>query len=259
MDTSVEKERFRIAEIGRISVDSEYSTKRILASGLEQLGIEPTASRCDSLLSFAQLVLDANKRTNLVGAKDLRSVVVAHILDSLAAFGQHTIRSPIVDVGSSAGFPAVPLAIVYPNADFILLEPRAKRAEFLQGAVADLKLPNVEVLKLAAETAGRGSRREAAKTALARALGPTAVAFELTLPLVRVGGSAVFYRGKQAEPTQAEVAVAARLGGTLEQARRVTVPYLDAQRHIWIFTKTAPTPRDLPRRSGLPKSQPLSS
>ena len=230
-----------------------------MSSGLKQLGIEPTASRCNRLLLLARLVLDANRRTNLVGAKDLQSIIVSHVLDSLAAFGGHKIQSPVVDVGSGAGFPGLPLAIVHPTNRFILLEPRAKRAEFLQNAIADLTLSNVEVLKLAAETAGRGSRRELAKTGLARALGPTTVAFELTLPLVRVGGSAVFYRGKQAEPSQAELAVAARLGGTLEQARQVDVPYLDAQRHIWVFTKAAPTPPDLPRRSGLPKSQPLAA
>jgi 16S rRNA (guanine527-N7)-methyltransferase len=208
-----------------------------LEAGLQQLGFERADALARRLLAFADLLLAANQRTNLVGAKSADELVATHFLDSLAPLAGLVLADPVVDVGSGAGLPGIPAAMAWPRRRFVLLEPRAKRAQFLGEAVDALGLDNVEIVQASAEAAGRGARRGRAGTALVRALAPPTRALELTLPLLRREGIAILYQGRASAPTATELAAIKAFGGRVLEARRVVVPYLDAQRHVWRIEK----------------------
>ena len=232
----------------------------VLTRGLVALSFSDTARIADRLMAYGALLLDANRLTNLIGAADIHKVVVHHFLDSLAPFSHHRFLPPIVDLGSGAGLPGIPVAIAFPRAPVALMEPRRLRADFLESAVRSLGLQNVEVVRSAAESAGRSkARRERAGTVLARAVGNPAFTLELGLPLLKRAGAIWLYRGRDARPNQHTLDVAALLGGTLIDAQRITVPDLDATRHLWVFRKVRPTPDGYPRRSGTAHRMPLET
>lgn len=208
-------------------------------------------------MRYGRLIFEGNLRTNLVGARSLDELVTAHFLDSLAPLQDVRLANPVIDLGSGAGLPGIVVAIARPRTRVICLEPRTKRAEFLRAAIPALGLRNVEVLQRTGQTAGRGKQREVAGSVLARAIAAPLLAVELAFPLVRLGGSVVLYAGRRAGPASPELGMAALLGGELQEAKRVFVPYLDAERHVWIFRKTKRTPSSFPRRRGLPRRQPL--
>ena len=227
------------------------SAESMLASGLSALALPEAQRIAETLIVFGRMLLDANRKTNLVGSVDMEKLVVHHFLDSLAPFAQHRFRPPITDLGSGAGLPGIPVAIAFSRAPVTLIEPRRLRAEFLRSAVAALGLDKVEVVQATAESAGRSeARRERAGTVLVRAIGKAAVALELGLPLLKRDGELWLYRGRDSTPAQETLDFAAQIGGALVTSRRVAVPFLDAERHIWIFRKVNATPQGYPRRKG---------
>jgi 16S rRNA (guanine527-N7)-methyltransferase len=208
-----------------------------LERGLEQLGFADPQRLAGRLTEFSELLLAANRETNLVGAKSFDDLVGPHLLDSLAPLAGQPLEGPIFDVGSGAGLPGIPAALAWPGRRFILLEPRAKRAKFLAGAVVALRLENVEVRQLSAASAAGAGLATQAGTLLVRALAKPDVALAASLPLLAAKGHLFLYTGRQARPTDREMRVIRDGGGWLVEARQVEVPYLDAQRHIWIVTR----------------------
>lgn len=229
-----------------------------LIDGLETLGFENSSSLADRLLRFAEIVLEENQRTNLIGAKSLDQMVRLHLLDSLAATRGVGLHSPVIDLGSGAGFPGVPHAMAYPKSGVVLLEPRKKRVDFLSRAVTTCGLTNVRVEQVTAETAGRSGWRGRAGSVLVRAVAKPLVALELSIPLLKRGGKLVLFMGKEARPSALDIRVARELGAEPAEVRQVQVPFLDADRHVWIFRKIGATPPQYPRRSGLPAKEPLT-
>ena len=227
-----------------------------LYDGLGKLGFSDKATG-DRLLEFARLVLEANAKTNLVGAESLDQLIGAHLLDSLAPFSDRRLRGRVVDVGSGAGFPGIPIAIAFPSTVVNMLEPRAKRLEFLQGAIERLGLKNCDARKSMAETAGRSDLREAADLVTVRAVAAPTTALELAIPLLGRHGQALLYLGRRAAPTDHDLEVANLLGARLLEAKVVVVPYLQGVRHAWWFEKKKPTPPEYPRRAKMPSTQPL--
>ena len=228
-----------------------------LRAGLKTLGIADSERLTDRLVEFATILLAANEHTNLVGAHDLDELIAAHFLDSLAPLAGKPIAWPLIDVGSGAGLPAIPVAMVHPAAEILMLEPRAKRIGFLGMATERLGLQRVKAEKMTAETAGRRQHRGSAATVTIRAVAPAPTSLELGLPLLKVGGKLLLYAGRQAYPSEHELEVADVLGGALLEAYEVAVPYLTAVRHAWWFEKKKETPEAYPRRAKLPSKHPL--
>jgi 16S rRNA (guanine527-N7)-methyltransferase len=207
------------------------------------LGI-PEAERVSrDLLAYAGLLLDANRQTNLVGAKTLEGLVAPHLLDSLAPLVDLRLEDPVIDLGSGAGLPGIPAAIAWPKVHFMLFEPRAKRAAFLRDAVRALELKNAEILQTSAHGANLREGGAAAGTVLARALAKPEKAIGLGLPLLRTGGRLVIYTGKAVSPGKAELTAIAANGGRLAEARPTIVPYLEGERHVWLIERTGRRPR----------------
>ncbi|HET9341708.1 MAG TPA: 16S rRNA (guanine(527)-N(7))-methyltransferase RsmG [Candidatus Eremiobacteraceae bacterium] len=209
------------------------------------------------LLDFAGLVLGANAETNLVGASSIVDLIATHLLDSLAPLAGRSMSGQLIDIGSGAGFPAVPIAMAFASVSTTMLEPRAKRADFLTRIIGRLSLKDATARKVMAETAGRSDLRESADIVTVRAVAAPATALELAIPLLKRRGKVLLYVGRQQAPNEHELGIADLLGGALVEAKAVEVPYLQSVRHGWWFEKKKPTPSDYPRRAKVPSKQPL--
>jgi 16S rRNA (guanine527-N7)-methyltransferase len=210
------------------------------------------------LLARLERYLDAliatNASFNLTAVTDRDEAWLKHIADSLSLAPELRAKAPgtVIDVGSGGGLPGIPLACALPNMHFTLLEATGKKASFLEETVRALGLANVQVVCDRAETYGQGSGRAHFDVATSRAVSRLPVLLELTLPLVRVGGTSLAIKGQQAD---AEIAEARRaldiLHGKVQHTRRTetgTVIQVD---------KTGQTPAKYPRRPGEPKRSPL--
>jgi 16S rRNA (guanine527-N7)-methyltransferase len=214
---------------------------------LRAAGIDaPLAER---LAVYAALVLAANRRVNLTGAKT-GAAFADHIVDALTLTGD--VVSPLIDVGSGNGIPGIPLALAT-GAHVTLLEPIKKRAAFLTTTLAALGIPGDVIAARAEEAARDPAHREAYRTAAARAVGTAPAVAELTIPFLAIGGRALLQRGAIEDRERNALADAALvLGAELTEERPLT-----GDRRILILTKTAPTSPRFPRRDGIPTKRPL--
>lgn len=218
-----------------------------VAELLETAGVEPRLVA--PLSRYAGLVLDANRSFNLTGAREPEDFV-RHLLDSLAAvpFAGETL----VDVGSGAGLPAIPIAIAT-GAPITLVEATAKKARFLERTLAELELAG-EVVGERAESAGRIPRlRDAFASGTARAVSAATTVAELLLPLIAPGGVAILQRGTLDERERSALSDAALVLGAEMESEHIG----GDQRRIVILRKKTATPARFPRRNGIPHKRPL--
>jgi len=198
---------------------------------------------------------------NFTAVTDERKIIDLHFRDSLSlvAFPEFESAERIVDVGSGAGFPGLPLAIACPAKTFFLLEATTKKSEFIDDSIRNLGLSNTFTIGSRAETAGRGEYRDSFDLAIARAVGPLPLVIEYVMPLLKAGGYALLQRGSREENDESTAAyVATLLGGRLERIEKIK-PYKGSQNlHVWVFSKSSSTPDGFPRREGVAKKRPLA-
>ncbi|MDQ6768026.1 MAG: 16S rRNA (guanine(527)-N(7))-methyltransferase RsmG [Candidatus Eremiobacteraeota bacterium] len=211
--------------------------KAQLESGLQELGVRNPASVSAKLLEFGTLLLAENQRTNLTGARDLARLVHEHFLDSLAPLSSVELRSPIVDLGSGAGLPGIPVAIAYPDKEVVLVEPRAKRVAFLQSVVGKLGIGNISIIKSSARGPGAAAIAGKAGTVLMRAVAEPETSLGIGLSLLREGGHLLLYEGRASRPTRQQANAASKAGGGKIVIRRIQVPGLAAVRHAWMVRR----------------------
>ena len=218
----------------------------------------------DKLHAYLDEVLRANQQFNLTSVRDPELAWSKHILDSLQALRQEQSTplfegaQKVIDVGTGAGFPGAVLAIARLNLQVTLLEATRKKCNFLESATASLA-PNAGVLCARAEDAARDSSlREKFDVAIARAVGSFTEVCELCLPFVKIGGHVLLWRGQYAALEVEESKRALQtLGGKAGVLRSYQLPLHDSNYHLVLVEKTKSTPGLYPRRSGLPKQQPL--
>jgi 16S rRNA (guanine527-N7)-methyltransferase len=211
--------------------------------------VHPDAAVRAQLARYAALLLEANARVNLTGARDA-AAVAEHVRDSLALVP--FVRDPLVDVGSGGGFPGIPLAIAT-GFSVTLIEATLKKARFLESVAGELGLP-VSVVATRAEIAAQDPKfRERFRSVTARAVASAPAVMELTLPFLEIGGIAVLQRGQLDYAERIAVGDAALIlgGGLIEEIG------LERGRRIVLVGKRAPTPERFPRRAGVPERRPL--
>jgi len=216
----------------------------------------------DTLVALMELVLNRNEVINLTSITEPEEFVELHFLDSLACIGMSELNEAkrIIDVGSGLGFPGLPLAMLYPEKQFLLTDSLQKRMEFAAFAAASFGLGNVDVLHARAETAGHDpALREQFDLTLCRAVGPLPVILEYCLPFLRVGGAGLFYKTVQAEEEIEDSVIARRLlGGSAEVRVTEYADLLPGRKHaIYTVFKEKHTPEKYPRREGIPAKAPL--
>ncbi len=236
-----------------------------LAPAVKQLlGFDLTPAQIAAFRTYAAELAEWNEKFNLTAIKSPADVEIKHFADSLSCLlafrNQHASRAfRMVDIGTGAGFPGIPLKIVCPEMKLTLVESVGKKVTFLEHVVNKLELKDVTALKARGEEVGRdAAHRECYDWAVARAVAELPTLLELLLPLVKVGGKVLAQKGENA-PAEAQGAEkAARiLGGTLERVTPVELPGVAGCRYLVVFVKTAATPAKYPRRPGVPGKEPL--
>lgn len=231
-----------------------------LQAGLERLGVAADGVTLDRLARYHALLTEWNARIDLTAVLEPEEMVDRHYLDSAAPLALDLIPqgARVIDVGTGAGLPGIPLCILRPDLRVTLLDAQRKRVTFLQAAIEALDLPAQAVHMRAEDAARDEARREAYDVAVSRAVAATPTLLELTLPFVRVGGRAIAWKGPglQAELEQARRA-AHLLGGALEGVLDAPVPGRDWQHVLLVCAKRQKTARQYPRRAGLPGKNPL--
>ena len=230
--------------------------KQILSIGLPALGVGDTC--IPDLEKFVDMLLERNQVMNLTAITEPDQVARLHLLDSLSLLPVEAFAGKaVIDVGTGAGFPGIPLAIVQQDADFTLLDSLGKRIRFLDEVREALGLGNVACVHGRAEEFAQ-AHREQFDLAVSRAVANLAVLSELCLPLVKVGGAflAMKSTGCEAETEGAQTAIR-RLGGTLERVVDYTIPTTDVTHRVLVIRKTAPTAKKYPRPFAQIKKQTL--
>lgn len=214
-----------------------------------------------------------NEKVNLTAITDDEGIAIRHILDSLTLLepierleheqslsivDNRPVALRIVDVGTGAGFPGLPLKIVHPEWEMLLLDSLAKRLRFLDAVIGELQLEGIRTWHDRAEDAGRRRElREQFDIVTARAVASLPVLCEYCLPLVRINGLFLAMKSNlESEWPAAEKAVS-MLGGKMDQIMTFTLPGTDMQRSIMIIRKVGHTPQAYPRKAGIPEKQPL--
>ena len=228
--------------------------RQTLEQGLPELGMG--SGLIPRLAGFAELVLERNQVMNLTAITEPSAFAGLHLLDSLSLIPLAGLSSgTVVDVGTGAGFPGVPLAIALPEARVTLLDSLGKRIEFLRETCGALGLENTRCVHARAEEFGE---REQFDWAVSRAVAPLPMLCELSLPLVRVGGR---FLAMKSSHSQEELDEAGRaisiLGGRVDWVKDYPIPGAEIQHRLICIEKTTPTPRKYPRRFSQLKKQPL--
>ena len=233
-----------------------------LKEGARRWGVELGSVQLSAFEIYREWLLAWNERLNLTRITKPDEIEVRHFLDSLsclAVLDPLRAGTRLIDVGTGAGFPGIPLKIVVPGLELGLLEATAKKARFLEAVVEALGLAPLEVIHARAEEAGQHpDYRERYDVGVARAVASLPVLLEYGLPLVRVRGAFVAQRGAEAEAeVRSSAAALELLGGEVADIRPVRLPEVDEVRHLVRVEKVAPTPPRYPRRPGIPRKRPL--
>jgi 16S rRNA (guanine527-N7)-methyltransferase len=223
--------------------------------------IRLTGRQVTALVTYEKELLEWNQKFNLTAIRDSESIRTKHFLDSLscALAWKSSPPSQLIDVGTGAGFPGIPLKILYPNLSLTLVESVGKKAMFCQHIVSVLGLEQVDVIQARAEDLGQNPQyRETFDWAIARAVANLNVLSEYLIPLVKLGGGMLAQKGENgpAEAQSAEEAMKL-LGGKLKQLIPVHLPSVAEDRYLVIVEKIAATPPRYPRKPGIPMKQPL--
>ena len=235
--------------------------EEILAARADEAGIPLTAEQIGQFSVYNEMLLDWNTRMNLTALTAPEDVAVKHIIDSLTAYDAALFDGArtLIDVGTGAGLPGIPLAVYAPHLTVTLLDSLNKRVRFLTEVTAAMGLPNVRCIHARAEEAARTAEHRAAyDIVVSRAVARLPVLLEYTLPFVRVGGTLLALKGRAYAEEQKEARRAAEvLGGGRITARPVHLPGLDDVRAILTVTKERQTPAAYPRGGGAPARRPL--
>lgn len=234
----------------------------LFAEQLQQHNIVVTDRMLEQFETYYRELITWNERMNLTGITERDQVYAKHFYDSVTlAF---YIRMPDVhtmaDIGSGAGFPSIPLKIVFPHLEVTIIDSLNKRIQFLQHLVETLGLQQVRAIHARAEEAGRHpDHRERYDLVTARAVARLNVLNEFCLPFVKVNGSFAAMKGTNPQDELQEAEYGMKLlGASLDAVHSFHLPYDQSERNIIIMKKIKPTPKAYPRKPGVPLKQPLA-
>lgn len=234
---------------------------RTLREGAADWGLELDSGQLALFSRLLEILVKNAAQFNLTAIRSSRDIVVKHFLDSLSGIVVMglTAGCRVIDVGSGAGFPGLPLKIARPGLELTLLEANQKKAAFLRQVVSELKLKEVRVLAARAEEAGREpAYRESYDYALARAVAELRVLAEYCLPLLRVRGLFVAYKGPGARDELDRAGGALRtLGGSVREVLEFPLPFDAVRRSLVVIEKVFLTSDRFPRRPGMAAKRPL--
>ena len=226
---------------------------------VEELGIKLSKEQAEMFFNYMNLLLEWNEKINLTAITEEKEVIVKHFVDSLTIAKYIPEGASLVDVGTGAGFPGIPLKIIRDDLKITLLDSLQKRINFLDVVIKELNLENIETIHARVEEFGKNSKyRESFEVATSRAVANLSTLTEYLLPLVKVGGIAVCMKGssieEELETSKKAINV---LGGKVSNVFEFDLPKTDIKRNIVIVDKINKTPSKYPRKPGMPSKEPI--
>ena len=230
-------------------------------NGLQQLHIALSEKQMEQFLQYYEMLVEKNKVMNLTAITEFDEVVEKHFLDSVSLTKQMDLHQPlkVLDLGTGAGFPGIPLKIVFPELEITLMDSLNKRVLFLQDVISSLQLQDIEAVHGRAEEAARNKKyREGFDLCVSRAVANISTLSEYCLPFVKIGGSFISYKSStiedELEDGKKGIAI---LGGKVKDVYKFTLPDSELQRSFVIIEKEKKTPKAYPRKAGTPSKEPL--
>lgn len=228
----------------------------------ELLALEITDQQLTAFDQFSSLLIEWNQKFNLTSITDKNEIIAKHFLDSLTCFKilPRTGTFRLIDLGTGAGFPGIPLKIINPDIDLTLGDSVRKKVDFCEIVVKKFSFSNVDTVHARAEDLGQDERyREKFDWSIARAVADLSVLAEYLLPLTKVGGQVLVMKGADIrEEVQRAGTALALLGGRVSEVMPLSLPEGYGGRNLILIEKVKPTPRKYPRKAGTPSKSPLS-
>lgn len=232
-----------------------------LEKAASEYGVELSEKQLQQFQRYYELLIEWNEKINLTAITEPQEVAVKHFIDSVSAWDEKRFEGTksIIDVGTGAGFPGIPLKIFQPQLKLVLLDSLNKRIKFLQTVVDELQLDNVECIHARAEEGAKNPKlRENFDIAVSRAVARLPVLAEYCIPFVKVGGTFAALKGmKFAEEAEEGKKALQILGGSEPVSVEKKLPGLDDKRAVIYVKKIKSTPKKYPRKAGTPDKDPL--
>lgn len=236
----------------------EYNLDR-LKKGMEEFSVTLTEEQCRQFIQYYEMLVEKNKVMNLTAITEFDEVIEKHFIDSVSLAREYdlTKKCKILDMGTGAGFPGIPLKIVFPELDITLADSLNKRILFLQEVIDALQLKNIRAIhSRAEELAADKNHRESYDLCVSRAVANLSTLSEYCIPFVKVGGKFVSYKsGECDEEVSAAKRAIAVLGGKLSSVKKFSIG--ESGRAFVMIDKIKPTPKQYPRKTGTPSKKPL--
>lgn len=223
------------------------------------MGVRFSVEQMDKFYKYMNLLIEWNEKINLTAIIEPNEIILKHFIDSITILKDIKDGSIVVDVGTGAGFPGIPLSIMNPTLKITLVDSLNKRLIFLQEVINELDLKNVELVHARAEEFGRNKKyREKFDVATSRAVANLATLSEYLLPLVKINGKAISMKAGNASQEIEDAKKAIKtLGGNINNIEEFKLPQSDISRTIIIIDKISGTPGKYPRKPGTPAKEPI--
>ena len=225
----------------------------------KKLDIKLNVEQLEKFYKYMGLLIEWNEKMNLTAITEPNEIILKHFIDSLTILKEISDNSKVVDVGTGAGFPGIPLSIANESLKITLVDSLNKRLIFLQEVIEKLELKNVEIIHSRAEDFGQNKKyRENFDFATSRAVANLSTLSEYLIPLVKINGKCICMKASDVEEeiNQAKNAINV-LGGTIEKIEEFNLPESDIGRTIIIINKQKNTPAKYPRKAGTPSKEPI--
>ena len=235
----------------------EFSEK--IRNKLSYLNIEINNKQIEQFYKYMKLLIEWNKKMNLTAILDPDEIILKHFIDSATIDKIILKNTNVIDIGTGAGFPGIPIKIINENISVTLLDSLNKRILFLEEVINSLKLKDITAIHSRAEDLGVNKEyREKFDYATSRAVAPLNYLLEYMLPFIKIGGRCICMKGSNVEEEILGAHNALqKLGGKIEQTVKIKLPESDIERNIIIVKKINETSNKYPRKAGMPKKDPL--
>ena len=224
----------------------------------EKIGINLKQIDLEKFYDYMNLLLEWNEKINLTAITEPKEIILKHFIDSLSIEKYIKDGNKLIDVGTGAGFPGIPLNIARNDIKITLLDSLNKRVVFLEDVINKLELKNINAIHSRVEEYAKNKNyRESYDIATSRAVAPLNVLLEYLLPLVKINGICICMKGPNKEEIDLANNALKTLGGKIEQIDEILLPDSDIKRNIIIVRKINKTPEKYPRKVGMPSKEPL--